>query len=382
MWRIIQQQQREIEALNSRQNKTEEKVEKTDQKVEAAGEMVEQVQKEGGTGWWNHTSLGGYGELHYNGGRKDEIDFHRFVLFVGHEFNDDIRLFSEIEFEHAVVGKDGDVELEQAWLEFDLFDDRHHARGGLMLVPVGILNETHEPPTFFGVERNLVETNIIPTTWWEGGAGLHGQIADGFSYDLFVHSGLKTPTSGAKAFKIRDGRQKLSKARAEDGAFTGRVKWTGMPGVEVGVTGQYQVDVTQGAQNPLVTGRDLNVGATLFEAHANVRRGPYGFRALYARWDLFGSAAEAIGRDVQHGWYVEPSYRFDTEIGEFGVFARYLEFDNEAGNSADTGFRQLDTGLNYWPHPDVVLKFDFNFQRAPRGVKRDNRANLGLGFQL
>jgi predicted porin len=375
MWKLIQKQQKQIEALTTQASEA-------DDKIDATSVLVENVQATGtggGLGWWNKTQIGGYGELHYNGLKDDSndtVDFHRFVLFVSHDFTSDIRFFSELELEHSLSGdgKPGEVELEQAFVEFDL-NDKHQARAGLFLLPVGILNENHEPPSFFGVERNPVEKNIIPTTWWEAGLGLNGQISDGFSYDVVVHSGLAVDTTGSKAFKVRDGREKVAKAQADKGAFTGRIKWTGMPGVELAATAQYQQDVTQADTNE-------SASATLFETHADIRKGNWGFRALYARWDVNGTAAKAVGRDEQTGWYVEPSYRFDTDLGEVGVFARYNEYDNEAGNSTDTEYAQIDFGVNYWPHKDVVLKADMQFNENPDGKKDDEILNLGVGFQF
>ena len=372
MWDIIQQQQREIEELKARQSATDEKVEATADRIEEvtvkepAGGMVE--------GWWNKTSIGGYGEMHYNGGNQDQIDFHRFVLFFGHQFTDRIRFFSELEIEHSLVGesKPGEVELEQAYIEFSL-TDRIHSKVGLFLLPIGILNETHEPPTFFGVERNIVETNVIPTTWWEGGAGARADLGSGFSTDVAVHSGLNVATTGSSAFLTRGGRQKVANAVAEDPAVTGRLKWTGMPGVELALSGQYQNDLTQGAQP---------TEAVLIETHASIRRGPWWLRALYARWDLNSAQAQAIGRDEQYGWYVEPGYIFGTGKGDVGVFARYSQVDNTAGDSTDSKIKQTDVGLNYWPHPQVVLKADYQFLDVPAGQIGDDRINLGVGFMF
>lgn len=393
MWQIILEQQRQIDNLTERLDdtadrvddtqvqveETQAQVEETDAKVEATADVLE----EGGGlgGWWDRTSLGGYAELHYNAGEKDEIDLHRFVLFVGHEFDEDIRFASEIEIEHALAGdgKPGEVEIEQAFVEFDFFDDTQQARAGVFLLPIGILNETHEPPTFYGVERNRVENVIIPTTWWEGGVGANGQIYEGFSYDLAFHSGLRVPVTGANAFRIRSGRQKVAEAVAKDPAVTGRILWTGMPGVEIGASGQYQFDI---AQNQLADA----VEATLFEAHADIQLGGFGLRALFARWDLSGAAPEALGRDVQYGWYVEPSYRFliDPSVGEMGVFIRYSHFDTAGGDNIDSGMGQYDVGINYWPIPDVVLKADFEWQEAPDGlgIATDHRLNLGVGLQF
>ncbi|MEA2093559.1 MAG: porin [Pseudomonadota bacterium] len=387
LWKIIQQQQAEIEALKQQQQNTAQQAEEADKKAVVADEKAEAAVvavEESATKAhpFEKTTLGGYGELHYNNlDSKEEVDFHRFVLTLGHAFTDSIRLFSELELEHSVSGdgEDGEFELEQAYLEFDL-NEQHSVKTGLFLVPVGILNDTHEPPTFYGVERNPVEKNIIPTTWWEAGADFHGELGKGFSYNLAGTSGLNVDTSGSKAFLIRNGRQKASKAKANDGAVTGRVKWTGIPGVELGLTGQWQKDITQG---------QLGVGATLLEAHADIQRGPFGFRALYAHWnldnhnDINASDPSAAGRDEQEGWYIEPSYktRVGTIPGEWGLFVRYNVWDNNAGSSNDTEMKQINAGLNYWPIPDVVFKFDAQSQDN-EGDKNDNGFNLGIGYQF
>ena len=231
------------------------------------------------------------------------------------------------------------------------------------------MNETHEPTTFFGVERNPVEAQIIPTTWSEAGVAFNGELGDGFSYDAAVHSGLNND-----AGNIRSGREKVAQAPAEDGAVTGRVKWSGIPGVELAVTGQYQQDLAQG------TLTESNA-ATLLETHAAINIDGFGLRALYARWDIDGANVEALGRDEQYGYYIEPSYTFDvTETDRLGFFARYNAYDNVAGNSADTEEKQYDVGVNYWPHEGVVLKADMAFIDAATGGRDDERLNLGIGF--
>lgn len=395
MWEIIQAQQKEIAALKAQQQNTNDKVEATGQAVEQAAQAVEEaaVQTASKSSWADKTSVGGYGELHYNNLKNDtngeslnEIDFHRFVLFFGHEFNDDIRFFSELEIEHSGVQDedppgssafDGAVELEQAYLDLDI-NDNHTARAGLFLVPAGILNETHEPNTFYGVERNLVESRIIPTTWFEAGAGLNGRFGSGFSYDLGLTSGLATPTTGSNAYRIRSGRQFVSEAPANDPAYSGRIKWTGLPGLELAATLHYQTDLTQG-----LGAAETSSDGLLFETHAIWQKGAFGLRALYAQWNLDGEAPKALGRDEQVGWYIEPSYKFNSKLG---AFARYSEFDNRAGSDGptDSKITQADIGLNYWPHEDVVLKFDYQQQDGGTGdgfTARDG-FNLGVGYQF
>jgi len=393
MWRIIQQQQRTIEELKAKLEATDEKVTATDEKVEAATETAEDRAVSPTPSWADKTHLGGYGELHYNnlendasGDDLDQVDFHRFVLYFGHDFNDWIRFFSELELEHSLSGdgETGEVELEQAWVELDI-TGHHHLRAGLDLIPVGIINPTHEPPTFYGVERNPVETVVIPSTWWEAGIGLNGEVYPGWNYDVVLHSGLEVPTSGGSAFRIRDGRNKVSEASAEDGALTARLRYTGYPGLELGVTGQYQQDITQSSFVE-------DISAWLVEAHADFRKGPFGLRALYARFELEegppGIGPAAFNADSLEGFYIEPSYRFLLPApipGELGLFARYNQFDdrNQLTPLRYIEFEQVDAGFNYWPHPDVVFKFDYQWQDAEALAKNEfDGFNLGLGYQF
>ena len=331
LWEIVQRQQAEIDELRrdlgearATMAATNDRVEETEARVEATGDYVETLAvADTGT----QTTIGGYGELHYNrtrsdAGDSDEIDFHRFVLFFGHEFTDRVRFFSEFELEHSLAGDGapGEVELEQAYVEYALTDNTS-ARTGLFLLPVGILNETHEPTTFYGVERNDVESIILPSTWWEGGAGLTGRLDSGFSWDLAMHSGLAMPTEGGSAFRVRSGRQKVAEAIASDPAYTARLKYTGMRGLELAASYQYQSD----------------------------------------------------------GCFVEPSLRFSEK---WGIYARYEDLD--AARDQDK-FTQNEFGLNYWPVPGVVLKMDYRMREhsLPALAVRDfDSFSLGFGYNF
>jgi len=369
MWKIIQQQNAELVRLRGNQQQT-------DAKVEATVDAVENSSLASAAEWVNKTSVGGYGEIHYNNlegkngqSDKDQIDNHRFVLFFGHQFTDDVRFFSELEVEHGFIADtdDGDtggeVEVEQAFIEWD-FAENHSTKIGQFLIPVGIMNETHEPDTFYGVERNLVEKNIIPVTWWEAGVGVNGQITDGLSYDVAVHSGLDAADGN-----IRSGRQKVSKANADSGAITGRIKYTGIQGLELAATVQHQQDLSQDSAPA--------IEATLFEAHAVYQTGPLTVKALYAMWDI--DEAVGSGRDEQEGYYIEPSYKLTENLG---VFARYSMWDTQAGDSLiDSEKKQTDIGVNYWLTQGVVLKADYQNEDMPAGQDRDG-INLGVGWSF
>jgi hypothetical protein len=383
LWEIIQAQQSEIDALRdevrqARQDvqQTNSKVAETEARVEATGEYVDSlaVLQPGTSG----TSIGGYGELHYNQidadtGDSEEIDFHRFVVFLGHEFSDRIRFFSELELEHALSGDGapGEVELEQAYVDFGLTDNLS-ARTGLFLLPLGILNETHEPPTFYGVERNDVENIILPATWWEAGAAMNGRFGNGLSWDIAVHSGLAMPTSGGSAFRVRSGRQKVAEASASDPAYTARLKYTGILGLELAASYQYQSDPSQ------IPGDGLDSGQ-LFTAHAAYQHQGFGLRALYGSWNFTGAAVEAADADEQDGWYVEPSYRLSEK---WGVYARYEDLD---GARDQDKFTQNEIGFNYWPIQGVVLKMDFRQREHSLGALSGadfDALDLGFGYSF
>jgi len=364
-----------VENLEKENKELKQEIKQTELKVDITAESVEAISSTPKT-FLQKTHIGGYGELHYNnlqgeGGASDksEIDFHRFVLFLNHDFSNSIKFNSELEVEHSISGDDqpGEVELEQAYIDF-LINDQFNVRGGLFLLPVGIINETHEPPTFYGVERNPVEKNIIPATWWEGGFGGYGQIIPGLAYDLYLHSGLET--SGPD-YMIRSGRQKVAKASADNLAATTRIIWNAIPGLELAASYQYQDDITQG--NDDTAGR-----ADMFETHAIVNKGAFTLKALYAMWSLDGSGPKASGADEQIGYYVEPSYKLTSSVG---LFARFNQWDNQAGSDSDSEKTQWDMGINYWPHPNVVVKADYQIQDNENDLNQDG-FNLGIGYSF
>lgn len=403
LWKLVQTQQKTIAELQSRLASTEGRVQESAQQIEATADAVEQVAAApaGPAAKQNRTHVGGYGELHYNNldddaeatGGDDSLsrtDLHRFIIYLGHEFNDRLRFFSELEVEHALVAGNGssagEVELEQAWLEMDLNRD-HHLRAGLDVLPVGIINVTHEPNTFYGVERNKVEAEIIPSTWWEAGLALYGELAPGWNYDAVLHSGLVASAAGDAPFRPRDGRLKVSEADDQDAAFTGRMRYTGIPGLELGISGQYQRDYTG-------TADAVDIDATLFEAHADWKHASgFGLRALYARWDIGSDGAfdpDLVHADTLDGWYVEPAWRFQLPsdaLGELGVFARFSRWDERnrlpAPDFRYEEFEQVMVGLNWWPHPDVVFKLDLQWEDADGPVDQTlDGFNLGLGYRF
>lgn len=243
-------------------------------------------------------SIGGYGEWvfsDYSKDKKSTIDNLRAVIYAGYKFNDWIILNNEFEFEHATTGEGaeekGEVSVEFSYLDF-LLKDYANVRTGLTLVPMGFINEIHEGPTYHGNYRPQVERIIIPTTWREIGAGLFGQIVPGLQYRVYGMNGLNAEgfTSGG----IRDGRQSGSRALAEDFAFAGRLDYDMpfAPGLLTGVSAW----VGNSGQGNLYSSKafgaqELNVMTQLYEGHIQYRWRGLEMRALGAV-GFIGNAAQ------------------------------------------------------------------------------------------
>ncbi len=364
--------------------------------IDALAEAVDEGAGSGEPGWWTRTFIGGYGELHWemahvsedttsgDPGSTKKLDAHRYVTFIGHEFNKWLTFNSEVELEHAYV-KDGNgaVELEQMYLEQNLgylgIDDTFITYG-IFLVPVGIINETHEPPTFYGVERNTVEKVLAANTWWE--AGIKGQTAidDEFDFTFAVHSSLDTSTGD-----LRDGRGKIQEQDGTNLMYTTRVRYTGIAGVELALWHNHAQDLDNTANAGEISG-------SLFGGHMNMSPSEgFGFRALYGWGDLdcdTSHACDTNGYEYQWGGYIEPSYRWglggamDSSIG---VFTRFSMNDEKAdpdaaGKSAKV--RQYDYGVNYWLTPNAVLKVDYENTKTYTDNKGTHGFNFGMGYQF
>ncbi|MGH8477633.1 MAG: hypothetical protein ACRER2_18030 [Methylococcales bacterium] len=437
LWKIIQQQQKQIDALNqkleasAKQNDTEkpaapaastdadtkmDDVKEVSRKTDILSQEVEKLRtalvipeekalkSEYGLGPAaskvyhadKGLSIGGYGEGSYQnvvsdqGSRSDNADFLRAVIYLGYKFNDNILFNSEVEFEHASTEKNGAVSVEFANLDF-LLDPVANIRAGLVLQPVGFINLIHESPYFFGNQRPEVERRIIPSTWSDIGLGLFGEILPGLTYTTYGINGLDA--KGFSSTGIRSGRQSGSEVIAEDLAWVMRVDYT--PPVHPGLTVGTSTYLGNSGQNQLFAGRKINVFTQLYEAHLQWKYFGWEFRALGA-WGHVGDAAilsldrgETVGKS-NYGWYTEIGYNLlpwllpDTT--QYLVpFFRYEQYDTIA--SAPSGFgdnpnldrRIFQFGLQYKPIPNIVIKADYRNFSAKVGTVPDE-FNLGIGY--
>ncbi len=327
-------------------------------------------------------SIGGYGEIlyqNYNGSdldKTDTADMLRAILYFGYKFNDKWVLNTEFEFEHA----------NEVYTEFAYLDYLHSAalsfRGGLVLIPVGIQNELHEPTVFLGAKRTTVENRIIPTTWRENGGGIFGDLGP-VSYKLYAVNSLDG--EGFSADGIRGGRQKGSKAKAEDFSVVARTDWEAVPGITIGGS------VYAGDQ-----GQDIGVDARLVlaEAHLIARKAGFTLNALVVGSNLDNAdelnavTGEEAGEEM-FGWYTEIGYDVlaSQDKGELQLtpFVRAEQLNTQeqaaAGTTADPA-NDLDiitVGLNFKPIDEIVLKLEHQFIKDGNNDRQD-QTNVALGY--
>ena len=343
-------------------------------------------------------SIAGYGEMLYENfagrteggaptGRTTQLDYLRAIIYAGYRFNDKFLFNSEIEVEHA-----DEVFVEFAYVDY-LVHENFGIRGGMLLVPMGLVNEFHEPTVFMGAERPVTERVIIPSTWRENGAGVYGSV-DRVAFRAYVINGLDGQEFSSGG--LRRGRQKGSKAKASDMAFTGRVDITPTLGVFVG-TGLYRGGSGHGEIT--LGDRALDVPTTIFDVHGQAQIRGFDVRGLYARASI-GDAAElnmALGKtgtsaiaESMYGGYVQLGYNVLSQLAEAGDVALtpYLRLEKvDTQGTVPVGFTQslssdntyTTIGVELKPIPQVVLKIDHMWvsNGADTGV---NQFNVALGY--
>lgn len=359
-------------------------------------------------------SIGGYTEGYYRAivddkresGDENRADLLRAVLYAGYKFTDRIIYNMEIEFEHATTGSTetsggGSVSVEFAALDF-LLADWANARAGLLLVPMGFINEVHEPPFYYGVNRPEVERQIIPSTWRENGVGLFGAIGEQLDYKLYVVNGFNA--EGFRPSGFRDARQKGNRVLAEHLAFVGRLDWSPIPQLLLG--GSVYVGNSGQDQDFDVMGNEVGLPdalTTIWETHVQVEHRGLHLRGLFTMAHVDDArdltttlqaidqldTGEAIAERML-GYYGEIAYDVlswiapDSEMS-LEPFVRYEHLDTQnempSGFSGNERFDQdiYTVGVSFKPIRNVVLKVDYRNRRSDDGALGDE-VNAGFGL--
>ena len=338
-------------------------------------------------------SIAGYGEALYENYASDkttQFDYLRAILYAGYRFDDKFLFNSEIEVEHAK-----EIFVEFAYVDY-LATENFGLRAGMLLIPMGLVNEFHEPTVFLGAERPVTENRIIPSTWRENGGGFYGAF-DNVAFRAYIVNGLNG--SAFSSSGLRGGRQKGGKAKARDMAFTGRLDITPTPGVFFGASfytgGSGQGEIVDD------NGRNYGVRTNVFDVHAQAQVRGFDFRALFAQAGLddtsmlnqvLGLEGKSGVAEKMQGGYVQFGYDLLSQApGAGGVgLTPYLRLEKvdthtalAAGFTRDPGRNNTYTtfGIELKPISNIALKVDHMWvnNSADSGVNQFN-VNIGYAF--
>ena len=361
----------------------------------------------------NKLVIGGYGEAHFNqtldGSVRNngKLDVHRIVMLLGYNFNEKTQFVTELEFEHV-----SEVYVEQAFLQHKI-NNALSFRGGLMLVPMGIINEYHEPTTFNGVERPLIDNVIAPTTWREIGFGITGNILPAsLKYQAYVLTGFNGYDGAAKITGkdgFRKGRQKGAESYISSPNLAGKIEYYGIRGLNLGLSGYFG-----NTQSTLYNGVDKTNDAAMAKADSSVvGLSMVGLDARYSinglqltgqlyyagisnseQYNKFTAASTGKLNDVGSamiGYYVEAGYNVlrsvNTDLG-LVPFVRYefLDTHQSVDNSITKNLAYektaITTGLTLALAKGAVVKTDLQFVKNAATDTYTTTFNAGIGVMF
>jgi hypothetical protein len=340
------------------------------------------------------TYFGGYGEMSYtnpNYGDVPRLDVPVIGLYLNHYFNDKWAFKSEFDVEDVQVdhGAGGTVGFQQAYLDYhpcSLFG----WRTGLILIPMGIINQEHDPTTYFSVERPLFDQQVIPTTWREIGTGIYGDITQWLKYQLYITEGLQA--EGFTMNSTAGGRQDGSGVNGSDAshpAVSGQIGVLPLAGMQIDASLYYEGN----AFDSIPSG---TIGTLyVFALDARYEVGPLHIRAEYGMFDI-GPGGSGTYNTPSHavGGYGEIAYNvlsfFPNCKSELLPFVRYENFTFTAADTGTyaaapagptVGHTSVTAGLAFKPLPNVIFKADYQMTNV-EGEADYNQFSLGGGFSF
>jgi hypothetical protein len=362
--------------LVAQEKSAEQRLQELEQRIEAHDQDLESLLLGSGPGNAEQdsgVSIGGYGETLYTdrlGSRGDTLDNYRTVIYVGYRFDEKWSFSSELEWEHVE-----NTSVESAFLRY-VASDELQFRVGNMLVPMGIINPVHEPPTFLSPNRPLVERFILPSTWSENGVAMLAKVGD-FDIHLALMNGFNEDFELA-ASGMRKGRQGGSNASAENLAYIARVDYNGIASLKLGGSAYYG----DSGQDPAAVS---DFTTQMYEVHGQYKDGPLQATGLWsmASVDDANLLPTASASDDVSGWYLEAGWDLYFDNGSEDAlipYLRYASYDLQEDTAADTELTRLMFGITWLPIPRIALKAAYTLEE--QGSQQDGILELAAGFMF
>ena len=337
--------------------------------------------------------VGGYVDVMYNNLSRQNLDNpsrhsfgqQRLVPFIYADITEHIKFATELEIERGGPGvTDGTMQIEFAQIDY-LVDEAINLRAGILLMPVGKFNLLHDSPLNDLVDRPMVSRIVIPSTWFESGAGIYGSLYPSsqskLDYEVYAVNGMSSLAAGTAPtdLGVRGTRGNLSRDRDDNKAVVGRLAFSPMLGIEVAGSGYHGIYKPSTAT--VGTGR-----ISIFALDWTLQRGPFEVIGESA-WSRISN--NGTGPAGMQGYYIQGNYHFMpeflkklapshfTDASTFTAVVRWEQVDTDTDDRTKvlaTGNRReldrLTLGLNFRPIEDTVFKFDwqFNTQKNAQGL--------------
>ncbi len=344
----------------------------------------------------NKLTIGGYAQIDYNepdGSEPGKLDIHRLVILMAYKFTDKVSFLTEIEYEHVK-----EVFVEQAFVNYNV-NPSFNVRGGLMLVPMGIVNEFHEPPTFYGVERPGLDHDVVPTTWREIGVGVSGKLDNlSLRYQAYIFNGFISYKDGKGTIRgidgLRKGRQKAAESVINSPNLSLKFDYYGILGLRLGLAGYFGKTQTDDTS---VEGSTIGVSMVGLDARYKLRslelRGQYIYTGLTGTDDYNILTGKDLGSQMD-GYFAEAAFDLMPLINKksnkkLAVFTRYEKYNThkstvgslEPNKAYDRDI--ITAGVDFKIAPGVALKIDYQWlDNAVPDNDLNNQFNAGIGIMF
>lgn len=344
----------------------------------------------------NRLTIGGYAQIDYNepdGSISGKLDVHRLVMLFGYKFNDKVSFLTEIELEHVK-----EVYVEQAFVNYNV-NPNFNIKGGLMLVPMGIINEYHEPPTFYGVERPGVDHDIVPTTWREIGVGVSGKFDNlSIKYQAYIFNGFVSYKDGEGTLRgkdgLRKGRQKAAESIINSPNLSVKFDYYGILGLKLGLAGYFGKTQTDDSsiENSTIGVSMIGIDAR-YVFKALELRGQYIFTSLSDTEEYNNLTGIDLGSKMD-GLYGEIAYDFMSFLNansdkKLVLFTRYEKYNTHKQTDGDLETNKaydrniLTSGIDFKIVPGVALKADYQWlKNEAKNSNVNNMFNAGIGIMF
>jgi len=353
-------------------------------------------------------TIGTYAQIDYNQQFGDSLkhngnlDVHRLVLLFAYRFSSKVGFVTEVELEHVK-----EVFVEQAFLVYKA-NSWLNLKGGLLLIPMGIINEYHEPTTFLGVERPNVDKYIVPTTWREIGIGASGNINSvSIAYQIYMVNGF-LGYDGKGRFRgvdgYRKGRQKGAESILTTPGLSAKIDYYGILGLKIGLAGYFGKSestaydgINKNNDNALSTADSsiINIVMMGFDAR-------YRYKNIFARGEFIYSSNKNTGAyntftgkdlgSVLMGYYLEFGYNFWGLIAKnnkhnFIPYIRYEYYNTQKKVFSQSIYNpvfnrtSITAGISFKIVEGAVFKADYQlFSNASDQFGNVNMLNIGIGI--